>query len=191
MASLQADLGRLLTDSYLRGIESKSLDDIRTMRAECQEAEVALSYLRRLAQGRLDIVQAYLVRPGGSGGDAGSAGSAGEPPDLAALVEGLPAILASGPGRPPGPGHMMTVMAPDTEESDLTAELDAVVSSDQIGHLGELSQEQLSSMADGLEEIERRVSAERRGLHQRIDTLQAELVSRYKSGRASVDGLLS
>jgi hypothetical protein len=35
------------------------------------------------------------------------------------------------------------------------------------------------------------VSAERRGLHQRIDALQAELVSRYKSGRASVDGLLS
>ena len=26
-------------------------------------------------------------------------------------------------------------------------------------------------MADGLEEIERRVSAERRGLHERIDTL--------------------
>jgi hypothetical protein len=65
------------------------------------------------------------------------------------------------------------------------------VSSEQIGNLGELSQEQLSSMADGLEEIERRVSAERRGLHQRIDALQAELVSRYKSGRASVDGLLS
>ena len=187
MASLQADLGRLLTDSYLRGIESKSLDDIRSMRAECQEAEVALSYLRRLAQGRLDIVQAYLVRPSGTGDDAVTA----EPPDLAALVEGLPAILSSGPGRPPGPGHMMTVLAPDTEEADLTAELDAVVSSEQIGHLAELSQEQLSSMADGLEEIERRVSAERRGLHQRIDALQAELVSRYKSGRASVDGLLS
>ena len=72
MASIQADLGRLLTDSYLRGMESKSLDDIRSMRAECQEAEVALSYLRRLAQGRLDIVQAYLVRPAGSVDDAGA-----------------------------------------------------------------------------------------------------------------------
>ncbi|HEX3462075.1 MAG TPA: hypothetical protein VHT49_14310 [Acidimicrobiales bacterium] len=189
MASLQADLGRLLTDSYLSGIESKSLDDIRTMRAECQSAEVALSYLRRLAQGRLDIVQAYLVRPAADGADA--AGSATEPPDLAALVEGLPAILSSGPGRPPGPGHMVTVLAPDTEDSDLTAELDSVVSSDEIGHLGDLSQERLSAMADGLEEIERRVSADRRALHLRIDTLQAELVSRYKSGRASVDGLLS
>jgi hypothetical protein len=187
MASLQADLGRLLTDSYLRGIESKSLDDIRSMRAECQSAEVALSYLRRLAQGRLDIVQAYLVRPAADGGDT----AATEPPDLAALVEGLPAILSSGPGRPPGPGHMVTVLAPDTEDPDLTAELDSVVSSDEIGHLGELGQERLSAMADGLEEIERRVSADRRALHQRIDTLQAELVSRYKSGRASVDGLLS
>jgi hypothetical protein len=187
MASLQADLGRLLTDSYLSGMESKSLDDIRSMRAECQSAEVALSYLRRLAQGRLDIVQAYLVRPVAEGGDP----AATEPPDLAALVEGLPAILSSGPGRPPGPGHMMTVLAPDTEESDLTAELDLVVSSDEIGHLGDLSQERLNSMAEGLEEIERRVSADRRALHQRIDTLQAELVSRYKTGRASVDGLLS
>jgi hypothetical protein len=190
MASLQADLGRLLTDSYLSGIESKSLDDIRSMRAECQSAEVALSYLRRLAQGRLDIVQAYLVRPVAEGGDAGDP-AATEPADLAALVEGLPAILSSGPGRPPGPGHMMMVLAPDTEEADLTAELDSVVGSDEIGHLGELSQERLSSMADGLEEIERRVSADRRALHQRIDTLQAELVSRYKTGRASVDGLLS
>jgi hypothetical protein len=187
MASLQADLGRLLTDSYLEGIESKSLDDIRSMRAECQSAEVALSYLRRLAQGRLDIVQAYLVRPAAGAAGAGAA----EPPDLAALVDGLPAILSSGPGRPPGPGHMMTTLAPDTEDSDLTAELDSVVSSDEIGRLGELSQERLTSMADGLEEIERRVSADRRSLHQRIDTLQAELVSRYKSGRASVDGLLS
>ena len=188
MASPQADLGRLLTDSYLSGIESKSLDDIRSMRAECQAAEVALSYLRRLAQGRLDIVQAYLVRPAASGDD--SAGTA-EPPNLAALVEGLPAILSSGPGRPPGPGHMVTTLAPDTEDPDLTAELDSVVGSDEIGHLGEYTQERLSSMADGLEEIERRVSADRRALHQRIDTLQAELVSRYKSGRASVDGLLS
>ena len=73
MASLQADLGRLLTDSYLSGIESKSLDDIRALRAECQDAEVTLSYLRRLAQGRLDIVHAYLVRADRTGDDAASA----------------------------------------------------------------------------------------------------------------------
>jgi hypothetical protein len=35
------------------------------------------------------------------------------------------------------------------------------------------------------------VSADRRALHERIDVLQAELVDRHKTGRASVDGLLS
>jgi hypothetical protein len=85
----------------------------------------------------------------------------------------------------------MTVLAPDTEELDLTEELDSVVSSNEISHLSDLSQERLSAMAAGLEEIEHRVSVDRRRLHQRIDALQAELVSRYKSGRASVDGLLS
>ncbi|MHB1711354.1 MAG: RsiG family protein [Acidimicrobiales bacterium] len=206
MASLQSELGRLLADSYLEGVDSKPLDEIRAMRAECQEAEVAVSYLRRLAQGRLDIVNAYLghdpgqaIAEGSSGADGDSGDGPGatvgvrvhEPPDLAALVEGLPAILTAGPGRPPGPGRMMTRLAPDTEESGLTADLDSVMSADDIGRLRDLTSEQLTTMAEGLHEIERRVSSERRGLHHRIDTLQAELVDRYKSGQASVDGLLS
>ena len=45
--------------------------------------------------------------------------------------------------------------------------------------------------AGRLESIEARVSADRRALHERIDTLQAELVDRHKTGRASVDGLLT
>lgn len=202
MASLQSELGRLLADTYLGGVESKSLDDIRAMRAECQEAELAVSYLRRLAQGRLDIVNAYLHHGPGQGADSGSSGADGdasgdttagvsEPPDLAALVEELPAILTSGPGRPPGPGRMVTMLAPDTEGSDLTADLDSVMSADDVARLGSLTGDQLAVMADGLHEIETRVSADRRALHHRIDTLQAELVARYKSGRASVDGLLS
>ena len=48
----------------------------------------------------------------------------------------------------------------------------------------------MSDVAGRLEVLENRVSAERRALHERIDTLQAELVERHKTGRASVDGLL-
>ena len=48
-----------------------------------------------------------------------------------------------------------------------------------------------ASLAGRLESLENRVSLERRALHVRIDTLQAELVARHKTGRASVDGLLS
>ncbi|HUD17843.1 MAG TPA: hypothetical protein VMQ59_11295, partial [Acidimicrobiales bacterium] len=77
------------------------------------------------------------------------------------------------------------------EESDLTAELDAVLGADEIATLGDLDSDQLRDLASRLEVMENRVSLDRRALHIRIDTLQAELVARYKTGRASVDGLLS
>jgi hypothetical protein len=180
MASPDVDLGRILTDDYLGDIESKALEQIRAMRTECQVAEVALSYLRRLVQGRLDIVHAYLGRVGTN-----------TPPDLAALIDDLPGIMSPGSGQPRGPGRLPMLLAPDTERSDLTAELDAVLSADDIGKLGGLTADQLETLAGRLEVTENRVSAERHALHLRIDILQAELVGRYKSGRASIDGLLA
>ncbi len=178
MTSGEDDLSRLLTGTYLDGIGERPLEEIRAMRAECQHAEVELSYLRRLVQGRLDIVHAYLDRPEGGA------------PDLAALVDNLPGILA-GPGRPSGPGHLPMLHTPDTEESELTAELDAILDAEAIGTLGELDPAALRDVATGLEALERRISIDRRALHERIDALQAELVERHKSGRASVDGLLT
>lgn len=180
MTSHKDELDRLIAADYLNGVESRPLGEIRAMRAECQEAEVALSYLRRLVQGRLDIVHAYLEHPDAEGR-----------PDLSSVVDSLPGILSSGPGRPPGPEHLPQLLTPDTEESGLTIELDAVLGADEIASLPEMGPERLREVASGLEALETRVSAQRRALHERIDTLQAELVERHKSGRATVDGLLS
>jgi len=180
MPSTLDDLSRLLAPTYLAEVDTRSLDDIRRMRTECQEAEAALSYLRRLIQGRLDIVHAYLERPAGS-----------DAPDLSSLIDNLAGILA-GPGRPSGPGRNPVLHSPDTDEmAGLTTELDAILGADEIGRLGELPEDRLRELADRLRQLEQRVSGERRGLHERIDSLQAELVERHKSGRASVDGLLS
>ncbi|MGA2836444.1 MAG: hypothetical protein ABSF84_07600 [Acidimicrobiales bacterium] len=180
MPSTPDDLSRLLAPTYLDDVGDLAVDDIRRMRAECQEAEASLSYLRRLIQGRIDIVHAYLGRPEGS-----------EAPDLSSVVDNLAGILA-GPGRPSGPGHNPVLHTPDTEDmAELTTELDTVLGIDEIGRLGDLDDEALRSLAGRLSELETRVSAERHGLHERIDTLQAELVERHKTGRASVDGLLS
>lgn len=180
MPSHKDDLDRILSSTYLDGLADRSLADIRSMRAECQEAEVALSYLRRLIQGRLDIVHTYLEHEGSDGRR-----------DLGSLVDDLPTILSSGRGRPPGPAHLPQLLSPDTEEADLTAELDAILGADEIGTLADLDVDRLNSLAGRLEVIETRVSADRRALHERIDTLQAELVERHKTGRATVDGLLS
>ena len=151
------------------------------MRTECQEAEVALSYLRRLVQGRLDIVHAFLDRPEG-----------GAAPDLASLVDDLPGILSSGPRpsvrtRPPADaalsrhrgvrahrGARRRSSAPTTSARSPTS----TTTSSAIWPIASAT----SSEPD---------LVDRRALHERIDTLQAELVERHKSGSASVDGLLS
>jgi hypothetical protein len=182
MATLQDDLARILTPDYLSDVGSLSLADIRRMRSECQEAETALSYLRRLVQGRLDIVHAYLDSASESGA-----------PDLSSVVDALPEILAGGGGRTVGgPGRNPVLHSPDTESlEEVTEELDAILGADNLSRLAHLDQSDLADLADQLRVLENRVSGERRGLHERIDTLQAELVARHKSGQASVDGLLS
>ena len=180
MPSTPDELSRLLDPNYLDGVAGLSVDDIRRMRAECQEAEASLSFLRRLIQGRMDIVHAYINRPAGS-----------DAPDLSSVVDNLAGILA-GPGRAGGRGHNPVLHSPDTEEmAGLTTELDDILGADDIAQLTVLDDAQLAELAGRLGELENRVSSERRGLHERIDTLQAELVERHKSGRASVDGLLS
>jgi len=180
MPSSQEDLARLLDPGYLADVSGLSLDDIRRMRAECQEAEASLSYLRRLIQGRLDIVHAYMERPEGTAA-----------PDLSSVVDNLAGILA-GPGRSTGPSRNPVLYSPDTDEmAALTVELDTILGADDIAQLAGFDDAELADLAGRLRDLENRVSAERRGLHERIDTLQAELVERHKSGSASLDGLLT
>lgn len=178
MASLQAELDRVLADDYLDGLEALSLDDLRRRRADCQELEVSVSYLRRLVQGRLDIVHAEIERR-----------ASGHESDVHDMVEHLPEIL-SGQLLSPGVGRLPTLLAPDTASAGLTEQLDAVAGSDELGRLPERSGNEVHELAGSLDELERRVSAQRRSLHERMDLLQAELVARYKRGEASVDNVL-
>jgi len=180
MASLQSELARLLAPDLLQDLDAKSLDEIRTLRAECQSVEVALSYLRRLAQGRLDIVHATFDRQ-----------ASGQSTDSGGLVTDLADILTAGHERPSGPGRLPTLMSPNLEIEDLTAELDGILSAQSIGELTDRTPDELQKIATRIEETETRLSNERRAMHELIDHLQAEIVSRYKSGRATVDELLT
>jgi len=179
MAWLDTELDRLLAPDYLEGLHQRSLEDVRAMRAECQEAETAVSYLRRMAQGRLDLVHACLDHHGDEGGD------------LESLVERLPSIIGSGPPRPQGYGRLPSQMSPDLDKDDLTEELDAVLDAEHTATLTTMSEAELRRVGEQLTAIEQRISDQRRTLHERIDKLQAEIVSRYKTGEASVDGLLA
>jgi hypothetical protein len=172
------DLDRLLADDYLQGLAELALAEVRGRKAECAEIEVALSYLRRLVQGRLDIVDAELRRRAGGGAA-----------NLAEVVDQLPQILAGGT-RPAGVGRLTTQLAPEVNLRVLTADLDRIIDVDRLGRLPEMTEHEVHAVADALAGLERTVSARRHRLHQRLDQLQAELVRRYRSGEASVDALL-
>jgi hypothetical protein len=173
-----ARIDALLDPAYLGDLKARPIEEIRSMRTECQRLEVALSYLRRLAQGRLDIVAA----------DQRRRVEGGEPLDVAALVEQLPEILSEHV-HAPGNGRLSAYMAP-AEADDLTAELDAVVDAQTLGSLDRLDDVALTDLIDRLTALERDVSGRRRALHDIIDALQAELTRRYKTGEASVESLL-
>jgi hypothetical protein len=180
VTSLDRELSGLFAPDYLDGMDSRSLDEVRAMRAECQEVEEVVSYLRRVVQGRLDVVHSFLDHHE-TGQGAG---------DLDSVVEDLSTIIGSGPARPSGYGRLPSQMSPDMERVDLTREIDDVLDAEGIGKLPTMTEDELRILAGQLTVIEQRISDERRALHERIDALQAQIVSRYKTGEATVDGLL-
>ena len=172
-------LDDLLDPGYLGDLTARSMDDVRRMRAECQEVETGLSLLRRLVQGRLDIVGLELARRA----------EGGEPGDLPDLIARLPQVLSERT-HAPGVGRLPQMMAPGEMPAELSAELDAIVGAGHLTDLPTVSDDGLRAMADDLSAFEQRVSSHRHDLFGRIDALQAEITRRYKTGEATVDSLL-
>ena len=199
MALHQKDIDRLLEPELTSDLESVPVGELRIRRDACQRAEVALSYVRRLLQGELDIVAAELEARGrGVRGDTGR------------LLEDLPTILAGTSANPPAQEHaheprltMAGVAEGWTEQSELALEdlvvevLAAELKGDDTrepllpgANLGAFGDEELRSLAGLLRSAETSVSTRRRTLHDQIDQLQSAIVERYKVGAADADTLL-
>ena len=172
------DAERVLAPDYLGDVTLRPIEDIRAMRSECRSIEDKVSYLRRMVQGRFDIVSADLRRRA----------SRPRPGDLASLVDRLAEILSDNV-HAPGPGRLpQSVLPPD--DDDLTAELDAIAPAGGLDALEDLSDAEVTALAERLGAFERRVSDRRKALFGRIDSLGAELTRRYKSGEATVGPVL-
>jgi hypothetical protein len=163
---------------YLEGLETWTLDQVRARRDEATETETALSYLRRILQGRLDIVMAEQRHR-----------RAGESGDVSELVDELPTIL-SGNVHAPGLGRLPTLMAPGEVDHQLEARLESILPAAHLARLDEIDPEELDRCAIELTEFERFVSGQRRAVLDVLDRLQDEIVRRYRSGEATVDSLL-
>ena len=176
---VSTQLERILSADYLGDLQGRPMAEVRAMRSECQEVETGLSYLRRLVQGRHDIVGVELQRRR----------DGAEPGDLSQLISQLPEIL-SDRTRAPGLGRLPQLLAPGDVDAELTGRLNDVMGDHDLEGLPDLDDDQLDQVHDALEALEREVSDFRRQLFDRIDALQAEITRRYRTGEASVEALL-
>ncbi len=172
-------LDQILADDFLGDLESLDIVDVRARRARCQDVETGLSYLRRMVQGRLDVVTAERERRA-EGGDAD---------DLEALIARLPALLA-GSTRSPGTGRLPQSFGTGAVEAELSDELDDIITTGHLDDPSEITDEVLTEAEAQLAAFEHKVSGLRRSLFDRIDALEAELTRRYRTGEATVDSLL-
>ncbi|MEP7202516.1 MAG: hypothetical protein ABI894_07905 [Ilumatobacteraceae bacterium] len=151
-----------------------SLVELRAMRSKLQNDDDAVSYVRRLAQARLDLVQAEKRRRADGGSES--------------LSDELPTILSThltgGAPRPPRP-------ATDFSDHPLAEQFDGLMDHAGDNDLSSFNSAELVGYAEALYEFEQARSHERRELFTRIDELSAELVRRYRVGEANVDGLLA
>ena len=173
-------LDTLLDPALLDAIERVPLDEVRTRRDRCQGAENGLSYVRRLAQGRLDIV----------GREMEHRRTGADPGDLSSLVEELPEILADRM-RGPGLGRPPQDLEPHDIPEDMLSELDGIAGPTRLGGLAGADDDDVADLVASLEAFEQTVSGLRRQLHGQIDALQAEITRRYRTGEASVESLLA
>ena len=150
------------------------LAELRAIRSQLQTEDDAISYVRRLAQARLDLVRAEMRRRA-AGDDKNITGE-------------LPAILGShltgGAPRPPRP-------ADDFSHHPMALALEELCDEAGSTDLPSMNAEELAAYAANLHAFEQARSHERKELFGRIDTLSAELVRRYRDGEADVDGLLA
>lgn len=174
----QARIEHVLDPAWVPDPSSLPMEELRERRGELQEVEVTLSYQRRIAQGRLDIVAAERERRA----------QGGPPLDPDAVVAHLTGILAPNT-RGQGIGRLSQLLAPEPTEAE-TPELDAIAGSEVLASLPTMSDDALDRLIKELAQFEAGCSKSRRALHDRIDSLQGEVVRRYRTGEASVDTLL-
>jgi hypothetical protein len=168
-------IDRVLAEDYLSGLGELPLSDVRELRHEAEQEEVDLSYIRRMVQGRLDVIRAELNRREGNG--SGN------------LVEDLAEILADEPRGPArGLGRHVTV-EPSRADSHRRY-VEALVADVDLSDVANRTADELAHAMHTLSEEEQSLSAKRRQVQQVMDACSAEITRRYRDGEADVDTLL-
>lgn len=160
----------MLGEGYLDGLDRKPLDEVRAMHEECLEVETEVSYVRRLAQARIDIVSAEL--------DRRAAGRSVED-----LVDMLPKILADEqPRTDPAHSRLPRHLAP-SPAIQWRRGLEHLITDATLVNLPTLPDDELRETLEQLHTLEGEMSERRRRLHDIIDRIEHDLATRHRVDR--------
>ena len=157
----------VLEPGYLEGLPELELDEVRRRRDTAEDVESQISYYRRLLHGRMDLLDFEQRRRRGE--------------EERSIIEALPEILAKGMtlGSEPTLKHIETM--PPLPSVTGRRLIDKIMDDGVLANLPELTDDEITEAIDRLQEVESELSVQRHQLHQVIDTIQHEIVSRYRS----------
>src|SRR5881396_3025042 len=160
-------IDRITAPGFVDGLADLSLDELRARRDDCMAEREYLSLLRRLLQGRAEILQAELEGRGEGG-------------DRTALVERLTTILSADDHIMTSRGEAVRIGVPDEEMLLARRRVERLASDAGISDPTALDDAALGDAIEALAIEEHNVSDARMQVIGILDTLQDELKRRYK-----------
>jgi hypothetical protein len=172
-------IDRVLAENYLDGLGDVPIEDVRQLRNDAEQEEADLSYLRRLLQGRVDIIQAELARRRGELDGTGAGGS---------LIDQLPQILSE--ERSPARGLGRHVVIEPSRVDEHRRLVERLVSDSDLSALAGRTSDQLEATLVRFGDHEKAISKQRHAVQAVMDACAAEITRRYRVGEADVSALL-
>jgi hypothetical protein len=160
-------IDRVLDPAFVEGLGELPLDELRERRDESLAEREYLSLLRRLLQGRAEILRAEL--------DARGSGVVQAP-----LVDRLDQILSADEHHVTSRGEYVRIDVPDEEMLLARRRVEKLANDAGISDPTELDDDALAAAIETLSVEEHGVSESRRAVIVALDHLQDELKRRYK-----------
>lgn len=169
-------IDRVLDPGFLTDLTGLPMDVLRGRRREAEQEEIDHSYIRRLLQGRIDIMRAEQAwRAAGSGDDLVKQLAQVLADEDFAPAHGMGRHISLDPSQPSIHHRYFEVLLDDVHLSDVRARSDA----------------ELQDTLESFVEKERAVSTQRRAIQTVMDRCSDEIGRRYRDGEADVSSLLT
>lgn len=171
-------IDRVLAPSFLAGLADMPLTEVRSRRGAAEQEEVDLSYLRRLLQGRIDLVAAELARRSSTGGERGS------------IVHEIPEVFTDRSRESSGTRTRHVTMEP-SQSDEHRRFIDQLIDDVDLSDPAARTDDELGRALEIYRQAERDVSDQRRSVQGVMDAASADIGRRYRDGLAEVGDVLA